>query len=162
VSEVRGRGITVTIKYGKGYDETWVVFHGDQSEVRDDLTSFFGLERVSEAALTLSDLVVNATSVAHGIGSLAAGLGATVIDASPAVTPASPPSSEAAEGGADPWVEAAAPPTAHPAAELLRDIADAPDVPALQLLWAQNQAAFKDEAVMRAWKTRGRQLSTAA
>lgn len=158
-SDPKGRGITVTIKYGKGYEETWVVFRGSVDEVRDDLTDFFGLQRVNASNLTLSELVVNATSVAHGLGNLAAGLGATVTE-SHAAEPAAPAAPETPAPASDAWTQAAATTPEPPAApSLLDNISRAPDVPALQRLWAENQAAFADPAVMDAWKARGRALS---
>lgn len=152
-SEPRGRGITVTVKYGTGYDQPWVVFHGLVEEVRDDIVSFFGIQRENVVNLTLSDLVVNATSAAHGVGALASSLGATVIESRPH-DPQVPAD--------DAWVQASssAPAEKEPAGQALLDrIGQAPDVPALQRLWVENQAAFADPAVMDAWKARGRALS---
>ena len=153
-SERKGRGLTVTIKYGKGYEETWAVFAGLAGEVRDDIVAFFGIDRESVTGLTLSDVVVNATSIAHGVGNVARVLGGTVI--------ASPVPREQREGG-DPWVEAAARSATPPAATknpLVERIEKASDLDALKRIWAENQAAFQDSAVMDAWKARGRALRT--
>jgi hypothetical protein len=165
-NDPRGRGITVTIKYGKGYDDTWAVFHGTVEDVRADLTMFFGLPSTSDTSLTLSELVVNATGIAHGLGALAGELGAVVIAAEH--NGAAPPSQGQA-AGPDPWTQAntmlAAPaataptvPQPHP---LLALIEQAPTVRALELLWVENQDAFADPAVMAAWKARGRVLNSA-
>ena len=140
-SEPKGRGITVTIKYGKGYEDAWAVFHGLADEVRDDILSFFDIDRESVTGLSLSDLVVNATGTAHAVGNVAGYLGGTVI-ASQAT-----PDSQAAE------------PAPHP---LLAVIEQTPDVPALKRIWAENQDAFTDPAVMAAWKAKGRALNQRA
>lgn len=158
-SEPKGRGITVTIKYGKGYEQSWVVFHGLAEEIRDDIVSFFGMQRENVVNLTLSELVVNATSVAHGLGNLAAGLSATVVE-SRSMEPAAHMASAASVATSDAWAQAATTTPESPAApSLFDDISRAPDVPALQRFWAENQAAFADPAVMDAWKARGRELS---
>lgn len=156
-SEPKGRGITVTIKYGKGYEQTWAVFHGLPDEVREDIVSFFGMQGENVVNLTLSDVVVNATSIAHGVGTIAATFGATVI-----ASETRKPEPAAVDTGSDAWAQASAPrqadetPAANP---VLASIAQAPDVPALQRIWAENQAAFADPAVMDAWKARGRALA---
>lgn len=156
-SDPKGRGITVTIKYGKGYEESWVVFHGLAAEIREDIVDYFGLPRENVVNLTLSDLVVNATGVAHGVGNIAATLGGTVIasvEREPA--PATP-------AGSDAWERAASQPAPEPPAvnPLLALIEQAPDVRSLERLWLENQDAFADPAIMTAWKGRGRALSQA-
>lgn len=157
-SDARSRGITVTIKYGTGYDQPWVVFHGLPDEVKQDIIAFFGLASVSDTALTLSDLVVNATQVAHAVGAVASGLGATVI----ATEPAAPTAAEGTQASSsDPWVQASTAPTeaVGEPAPLLAQIDQAPTVRALERLWLDNQDAFTDPAVMAAWKAKGRALS---
>jgi hypothetical protein len=164
MSDPRGRGITVTIKYGRGYQDTWAVFHGSVDDVRADLTDFFGLASASETDLTLSDLVVNATAVAHGVGNIASALGGVVIAseaAGPVVTePSAPDSTERP----DPWkqADATAPPQEPEPDPVLTQIQQAPTVRALELLWVENQAAFAEPAVMAAWKARGRELNASA
>ncbi|MDH6462037.1 hypothetical protein M2302_002212 [Micromonospora sp. A200] len=157
-SEPKGRGITVTIKYGKGYEETWAVFNGLPAEVRHDLMEYFGLDEDEVAGLTLSEVVVNATNLAHGKGNVAGILGGTVI-----------PSPQQARANAtrttgDVWAEAAAstaPPAEPEENPVLKLIEGATDVPTLQRIWAENQAAFADSAVMDAWKARGKALQSA-
>lgn len=155
------RGVTVTIKYGRGYESPWAVFHGQPDEVRADLTAFFGLSAEAVAGLTLSDIVVNATTQAHAVATIATGLGgATVIESRP--DPSTKPVTDTAST-ADPWTQASAPQPAQPSkpAEnpLLARIARASDVPSLQRIWADDPTAFTDPAVMQAWKARGRVLT---
>jgi hypothetical protein len=154
-NETRANGISVTIKYGKGYEQTWVTFQGSGEQVRADVLSYFGMDRLKLANLTLSELVVNATGIAHGVGNVAAGLGAMVVpDAQSGVE--SPAVSASAT---DPWTEAANRATeAAPANPLLAEIATAATIDALKAIWARNQSAFSDSAVMEAWRAKGRSL----
>lgn len=160
-----GHAITVTIKYGKGYDDTWAIFTGLADQVRQDIVDFFGLDRESGNRLSLSDLVVSATNVAHGVGTLAREFGAT-----PITDPRERPrrdGPQARGAGADPWKQAATVPDSRPesrtesspAPSLIDLITQASSVDVLKKLWAANQAAFKDPAVMAAWKARGRALT---
>ena len=161
MSDPRGRGITVTIKYGKGYEDTWAVFHGTVDDVRTDIADFFGLTPASETDITLSDLVINATAVAHGVGNVAGKLGGVVIASTSEQTPASGESAPPEAGRPDPWKQAAATPAPQEPEPnpLLAQIQQAPTVRALELLWVENQAAFSEPSVMAAWKTRGRELN---
>jgi hypothetical protein len=159
----------VTIKYGKGYEETWAVFNGQVGEVREDIMSYFGIdpENSAVANLTPSELVVNVTNLAHGKGNAAALLGGVVIGSQPATATSAPASPKVDEGqqpsGSDPWAAAAASTPATPAANPMLALIEAvPDVPALQRLWAENQAAFQDAEVMAAWKAKGKALQQAA
>ena len=55
-SEVAGRMVKVTIKYGKGYEEPWFSFQGLPHEVRADIAATFeieGADKISLAQLTL-------------------------------------------------------------------------------------------------------------
>lgn len=153
------RELTVTIKYGKGYEETWAVFKGMVTEVREDIIAYFGIDSASVAGQTLSELVVNATSIAHGKGNVAATLGAVAIPASDQGNQDSAPAQ-----GQDVWAQAEAaaqqqPPAVNP---LFAQIEACGDVGALQRLWAENQAAFADAEVMAAWKAKGKALQGVA
>ncbi|WJN63443.1 hypothetical protein [Streptomyces phage phiScoe56] len=160
------RELTVTIKYGKGYEETWAVFKGNPEEVREDIISYFGVMRDSVSELTLSELVVEMTSLAHGKGNIARFLGGTIIPPSEA---AAPPAQTAPTG--DPWAAAqsnqSSPPAASqpeaedPNAYILGEIEKQTDVAALKRLWAENQSFFSDPSVMAAWKAKGKALSAA-
>jgi hypothetical protein len=157
------RELTVTIKYGKGYEETWAVFKGNPDEVREDIISYFGLMRDSVTELTLSELVVEVTSLAHGKGNIARFLGGTIIPPSEAGPDPAPASSSSNE---DPWAAAgattsapAAQPAEDPNAYILGEIEKQSDVAGLKRLWAENQNFFADPAVMAAWKAKGKALS---
>jgi hypothetical protein len=143
--------IGVTIKYGKGYEDTWAVFRGSVEQVRKLICDYFGFECKVETSLSLSDLVVNATNLAHGKGNVASILDARVITETPAQTPEN-----------DPWAAASAPQveqnTSNASAWILGEIEKAASLEALKKLWAANQAMFDDPAVMAAYKARGRAL----
>lgn len=150
-SEVGGRGIGVTIKYGKGYDETWSTFRGLPAEIREDIVAYFGLDPEATEQLSLNELVVNATQVAHGVTTAATLLGAVVI-----------PSSDAPAEGTSVWEQAAAEP-AEPAVDpIFSAIERAQNVEELKVVWADNQAKFSEPNVMEAYKSRGKELQAAA
>ncbi|MEU3265132.1 hypothetical protein [Streptomyces bacillaris] len=143
--------IGVTIKYGKGYEDTWAVFRGSVGQVRELICDYFGFECKYETGLSLSDLVVNATNLAHGKGNVASILDARIISEAPAQTAES-----------DPWTAASAPQeeqsTSNTSAWILGEIEKQASIADLQKLWASNQAMFADPAVMTAYKARGRAL----
>jgi len=132
--------ITITIKYGKGYEDSWAVFRGSADEVQQDIVRFFGFDRESVTGLNLSDLVVEATQTAQATTMVVRGLDARIIP-QPAAASASTPS--------------------DPFSSLLEEIRQCASTDALKELWATNQAAFTDPAVMDAWKARGRALKAA-
>ncbi|MFJ1932606.1 hypothetical protein ACIOGZ_08000 [Kitasatospora sp. NPDC088160] len=133
--------ITVTIKYGKSLDDSWAVFRGSAEQVEQDIASFFGLNCESVTNLSLSELVVEATQAAQSTAAIVRGLGARIIP-QPASGPTPP--QDTATGG------------------LLEQIERCASTDALKALWATNQAAFADQAVMDSWKARGRALKAAA
>ncbi|USH44952.1 hypothetical protein SEA_GREENWEASEL_34 [Streptomyces phage GreenWeasel] len=156
------RGITVTIKYGKGYDDSWAVFKGTPGEVREDVLDYFGIDRDSATGLTLSEVVVNATQIAHGKGLIAAKLGATVIAEEPA-PPAKPQGDPwAAIGTSQPVTVADQAPASSPDQDknawVLGEIAKKTTRAELKKFWAENQSFFADPSVMDAYKAKGKSL----
>ncbi|MFJ3974905.1 hypothetical protein [Streptomyces sp. NPDC090021] len=142
--------IGVTIKYGKSYEDTWAVFRGTVVQVRELICDYFGFECKDVTGLSLSDLVVNATSLAHGKGNIASILDARIIPEPPSEAPAN-----------DPWAAASAAKsetTDNKSAWILGEIEKAPSIDELKKLWAANQAMFADPAVMAAYKARGSAL----
>ncbi|MGA5019234.1 hypothetical protein ACPCAA_17680 [Streptomyces griseoincarnatus] len=143
--------IGVTIKYGRGYEDTWAVFRGTVPQVRQLICDYFGFECKDETGLSLSDLVVNATNLAHGKGNVASILDARVVPETPAQEPAN-----------DVWAAASASKTEqtsdNKSAWILGEIEKANSLDGLKKLWAANQAMFADSAVMDAYKARGRAL----
>ncbi|MGZ2360715.1 hypothetical protein LRE75_29220 [Streptomyces sp. 372A] len=150
------RSVTVTVKSGKEYDSWWAVFRGATYEVYDDVIMFFGFDSETVTNLSLHELVDEASKLAHGSALITRQLGAT-----PIATP------QAAAAGEDPWAAAQAT-TAAPAQSagsataLLEQVAACQTTDELKRLWATNQAAFADQAVMDAWKSRGRAIKQAA
>ncbi|MGC4928092.1 hypothetical protein [Streptomyces sp. DT117] len=151
------RSVTVTVKSGTDYDAWWAVFRGATYEVYDDLSAFFGFDSESVTNLNLHELVSEASKLAQGTALITRELGATPL---PAPLPA-------AEG--DPWAAASqSAPSPGPAsaqgaaAALLEQVAACTTTDELKRLWASNQGAFDDQAVMDAWKARGRALKRAA
>ncbi|AKY03640.1 hypothetical protein SEA_IZZY_33 [Streptomyces phage Izzy] len=164
------RELSVTIKYGKSYDDTWAVFKGTPDEIRSDIVSFFGIMPDAVTEMTLSEIVTAATDLAHGKGNAARFLGATVVPSQSA--PAQPAQTAAPASNEDPWAAAAssapstpstppAPQAEDPNAWILGEIEKQTSVDSLKRLWAENQSFFKDSAVMAAWKAKGKALSAA-
>ncbi|MEU0739274.1 hypothetical protein [Streptomyces sp. NPDC006134] len=149
------RSVTVTVKSGKNHDDWWAVFRGTSYEVYEDVATFFGFERESVTNLSLHELVNEASKTAQGVATFVRELGATIV---PSPKPAAP--------SEDPWAAAqAAPAPSHeqgPASALLEQIAACQTTDELKKLWATNQQAFADQAVMDAWKARGRALKAGA
>jgi hypothetical protein len=149
------KGVTVTIKEGKGYEASWFVFRGSSEQVKADLISFFGLDAETSAKLTTFEVTNNARQVAQGLATVAQTIGAVVIDAASNTAAGTP--------GDDPWAAAASEQAApaDPNAALLSQIAAAASVADLQTLWVDNQGAFSDATVMQAWKDKGKSLTAA-
>lgn len=156
--EARGRGVSVTIKHGKGYDETWVGFTGLLEEVRTDIATWFGIDSASVTGQTGHELSVTGTTIAHNINNVRRTLGGTpATDAEKAAGESKP-----AVDGEDPWSVARdgkSPGPVTPAENpLLAQIAGCKDVEALKRLYAENKAAMAGD-VFEAWKARGKELS---
>jgi hypothetical protein len=161
MSETEG-STSVTIKHGKGYEETWTVFRGTNGELRNDIADYFGMADEYVASVTLHELVIAATHLAHGTGNVAAVLGATPIGIIEQMT--------AGPTGAAAWdafdgKSITAPPVEVPAAPhaaLVTALETAATTDVLKELWAKNQAAFSDADVKAAYSTRGKALKAAA
>lgn len=161
-SDPKGRGIQVTIKYGKGYEETWVSFAGLPDEIREDIVQYFDLDPSSIEGLSLSEVVVTATNLAHAKGTLASTFGATVIPPGQEYKPAA-----TSKPQGDVWesVGQAAQAQASPAEPeknpMLAVIEAETTVDGLKRLYAENPQAFQDAEVLAAWKARGKALKGA-
>lgn len=141
--------ISVTIKSGKNFDDTWQAFKGDVHEVREQIIDYFGFDAEAFAELTLDSLVVNATQVAHGKATAASVLGAVVagekaeangVDATPYADQGHP----ADKGVAEPE------PEVDVKAELTEALNGAADQAALKRIYSENTSAIKDDADLAA------------
>lgn len=141
----------VTIKYGKGYEETWAVFDGTTESVKANIVSYFDMSSESVADLSLSDIVVNATAIAHNQGNIVKTLGGTVISAK---TASKMTEGETAAPAAEPEPEGP-----HP---LVAQVEAQESVATLQRLWAENKAAFDAlPDLMAAYRAKGKALQEA-
>lgn len=158
MSDTRAAGIGVTIKYGKEYDKTWATFQGDAIAVYDQLLTYFGLEN---EGLTLNELVINCTEMAHGTTRAVTAFKGTVVKGHKS-TPdeAQQPSGE----------EQATPETTteDPYAILTQQIkAENISVDTLRRLYADNTEMFtadtdEAKALKALWKARGKELQQKA
>lgn len=148
--------MTATIKYGKGYEAPWAVFHGSPSEVREDMVEAFGLDEEFVKSLTVSELIINVSQLALGKGNVAAMLGGVAIG----------PADEAQSSGPSTPAPSAPAKAEEPSSQndyLLKKVAETADTKALKQLYAENQPAFAgDTVLMDAWKARGKALQSAA
>lgn len=157
-----GSGIGVTIKYGKGYDESWLTFRGSVERVREDIIAVFGMDGASVRDLNLNAVVTEATSIAHGLSAANSGFGGTIISTS-GPSASDTPSVAQEQGSADDvWAQAAATPEEPKVNPLITAIEGASDTESLRVLYAENQSAFtSDAALFEQWKAKGKALSAA-
>lgn len=148
--------VTVTIKSGKGYDDSWFVFRGKAASVKEQLIEFFSLDRASVESLSPYEVAVNARSVAQGLAAVAVTLGGTVTHSE--ATKPSTPATGASTATDDGWGED----TTSPTDLILVKIEAAASVDELKALWADNQSVFADAEVMAIWKAKGKALKAAA
>lgn len=150
------RSMSVTVKYGKGFEAPWAVFHGSPDEVREDICKFFDLDA---DGLTGHALLTNAVSLAQGSLTVVKGIGATyrktadktnVVEADATDDPWA--EAETAEGGDKP----------DPLAEHYTAVASIDNVDSLKRYWAEHQEEFKNAELLAAWKSRGKELAAAA
>lgn len=169
--ESRPEGVSITIKTGKGYEDTWLGFTGSVEDVRSNIKATFDIE---DTDLTLFELVANATKVAHGVTTAVSQLGGTVKASAPAAPPAAPAADEAQQQTGDVFAEAEAeqgepvnPYTAlvsQITATVQEDGKTPVDAAWLKKLYAQNKALFtadtdEAKATKKAWQERGKALS---
>lgn len=175
MSDTHTRPLSITIKYGADKDDTWMVFQGTTPEVRAGIIGYFEIDPEDEVGLSLNQLVVNATKMAHAAGRAAGTLGATNIQ-KPKTQAASKPAVAGESGTApaaakDPWAEAEQAAPAKPAEPekpkrnpIYDDIDGATNVkPELAKVWAQHQSAINaDPELLAYFKAHGAKLKAAA
>lgn len=159
----RAEGVSITIKTGKGYDDTWLGFTGTVESVRANIKATFDLD---DTDLTLFELVQNATSTAHGVATAVRALGGTV------VAPPAPGKDEAqANVRPDAWAEAEAGESVEsgndPYVTLAANIERQTDVTSLRRLYAEHKDLFTADseaakAAKKAWQDKGQALSKPA
>lgn len=162
--QARPEGVSVTIKTGKGFEDTWLGFTGSVQEVRENIKATFELD---DTDLTLFELVQNATQTAHGVTTAVRGLGGRVEPTSSA--PAAPTADEAQQTNA---FDQAARELREPEKEqdpydaLDAAVQEFTDLDALREFYAEpaNKALFtagteRAEASKKAWQKKGRQLN---
>lgn len=143
------RGVTVTVKYGAGFEAPWTVFHGTVDEVKEDMGIWFGQE---EAAKTLDghDLLSGLYNAFKAQGGSSGGRGRGK-PSEATVEPAKPISAEVEE--ARPLVDAEG-----LVEVVIMQIKNATDDGILDL-WRQYKKAFEDARVQKAVKDRKAELA---
>lgn len=139
--------ITATLKYGKGFEDAWIVVKGESAgEVREQIGEATGLD---VEGITLSDAVLNAARHVHKMNKHAETFGGTVIE------------TKTSRRTAEPEKDSDAPEAPQKAAEetsgndLLQQIEALEDKKALGRLFLRNREAFEaDSSLMDALKKR--------
>jgi hypothetical protein len=161
------RSTSLTVKYGKDYDDPWVVFRGSPSAIREQALEYFGVtpdER--QGQLDTHSLVIELVYLAQSSYHVATQAGGQTIPPKTDAVPADEkPSSEAAEipepsspAGGDVWERAAAA-RKKPEPTLLERIEACETRVELQDLFVANQEALAPGTEAReAWKARGKAL----
>lgn len=162
----RDVGVTLKFPESKRYanDNPWITFRGTPQSIREDILAVMGWNP-ADNELGLAALVLNAQREVTALATVANGMGGRVISEGSG-KPAGPAWEAAAGGSSDPWAAPAAdkPPSKSEAEieveRLTAEVAATTTVADLQQLWARNQEAFKDAALMEAYKAKGKALST--
>lgn len=167
-----GRGVTATVKYGSGFEQPWLVFHGSVREIQKDIINAFGFEEDSHG--NLHELVLAAVAKAQGDAPASQPKGRSTSNwKKPAAKPAAAAPAEDeqtvthdeavanVETGLDATVESeeSAP---HPHAALLTSIAEADSkrrIAELLRVDANKAAYASDPDVKEAVKTKMGQVS---
>ena len=162
------RSTSLTIKYGKDYDDPWVVFRGSPAAIREQALEYFGVtpdER--QAQLDPHSLVIELVYLAQSSYHVATQAGGQTIPpkTDQSADPAEESSSEAAEipepspsAGGDVWEQAAAA-RKKPEPTLIERIEACETTVELQDLFVANQEALASGTEAReAWKARGKAL----
>lgn len=150
----------VTIKFGKGYEDTWITIRGTNEIIRETLIETFDLDREGADGLSTAALVSNATQAAHALNAVASGLGGRAISGGGSRGRGSNPAAwQGAKSGAP------AEPSPEEKAKAAREVAvkeinEAGSVDVLKRWWAENQEVFKDPEVEAAWKAKGKALKS--
>ena len=153
--------ITVTIKYDKGYEATWAVFHGDSaSEVRSRILEYFGQDTNVFEGMSLHEVVLKVTAVAHGTQTFVSELGAEVIPTNGTGEVPGPSTTTSARGSAA--FKAAAETPAEPEdpyAAVVALFESADSIKGLKKMYAQHKAAYEaSETVQEAYKKKYKEL----
>lgn len=152
--------INASIKYGKGYDEPWLTFEGDDaSTVRGLIVDAFNLEVDDD--VSLSTVVTIATRAAQGVENVSRDLKASVIGEVKTndSTDSSTYVSDGGEHAGDSGDSSAA--TNDPDDALVPLFANASSLDELRTLWAKHKDAYnRSKAVQQAYKDRGQALKS--
>ena len=156
---------SITIKNGKGYEESWFVCSDDKAPIRGQLIEHFGLNPEDCEGLTTHDIAVNCTKMAQSISYVAKTLGGTIVS-SRATTPdeaQQPSGPTAAEVFAAAKRGEALPdePTVDPVLARIEAATAGAD---LKALYAEMQVAGTPIVgdALAAWKARGKALKGAS
>ena len=153
--------IVVTIKYGKGYEESWAVFRGSTtSEVRGNILDYFGQDSNAFEGMSLHEVVLKATAVAHGTQTFVSELGAEVIPTNGTGEVPGPSTTTSARGSAAFKAAADTPKEPEdPYAGIVALFESADSIKGLKKLYAQHKEHYEaSESVREAYKKKYKEL----
>lgn len=158
-----GNDITVTMKYGKGFEDPWGVFRGTVEAVRENIIAYFGFDGAKLAGNTLNEIVVMATAHAHGMRTAGASLGATTIPRQSTSTETTGTATVETEqpAASNVWGDDTEADSADAVNPLFAQVEAIASIDDLKRLWAENQAAFAEGELLEAYKAKGKALKAA-
>jgi hypothetical protein len=151
-----------TIKAGKGYEAMWLTPKGSPAEIVSWLMEAFGFTEDMVGGMTPYEVAVMAEDVMQGRRNLAAQLGAVQLSTTEQQARPSGATGEAAWAIVDGEAGGQQTPAVNENQWLIEALTNAATVDDLKRLWAENKAAFSDEAVKGAYSARGAALKAAA
>ena len=139
------RQSTVTIKYTGGYDSPWLVLAGSPADIRAQMIEAFGWDASTLTELSLSEMIVRASTEANALFTGVSGLGGTIEKGQPAAAKRTPANKPAA---AKPASSEA--PTGDEAVAIVLKSANTLDD--LKKVWTRNSAAITaSEDLQKLW-----------
>ena len=149
--------VTVTIKSGKGYDDSWEVFKGSAEECKASMVDYYGLDLEATKDMTTHEVRLLAEECAQGSRSIASALGGKVTSER---TQAYLDDNAKVDDTADAKKAKAKSDEPDAKALALADINAAATKDDMMRVWVNHQDAINsDTDLLEAFKARGRKLS---
>lgn len=151
--------VNASVKYGKGYDEPWITFEGeDPDAVRGLIISAFSLD--VDSSTSLATVVTMASQAAQGVQNVSRDLKASVVE-EVKTNGSTDPSATVSDGGKSDPDSGSDPSASADSDDAIAELfAKAESGDALRALWAEHKAAYaRSQAIQKAYKARGKELT---
>lgn len=137
--------LSVTIKSGKGYDDSWTVVRGVPSEVKEALVEWYAIDEGTADKLVGQQVMTLATKISHGEQVVSTVLGGVPVEVSTKV-------SEKAE---EPEPAPEEPQGPHP---LVAEIEAAGSLEDLKRVYVKNKSSFTEQELKDAYNAKSKEL----